>query len=177
MEAISNHILVRLRHILRWGSPMDSTEVEQEAHKEHKEHKGHKGHKEHKEHKAIPNEIDAISKLVVDAGLKVHKSLGPGLLESTYEHCLAREFRLREIAYQRQVALPIFYEGEKIEAGYRTDMVVEDAIIIEVKAIDTLTRVHEAQLLTYLKFSSLRLGFLMNFNVTLFTQGLRRMVR
>jgi GxxExxY protein len=108
--------------------------------------------------------------------LKVHKALGPGLLESAYEHCLAYELGSRGIPVLRQIALPIVYEGVRVNAGYRLDMVIGDSIIIEVKAIDQLTRLHEAQLLTYLRLSGLRLGFLMNFNVELFKTGLRRLV-
>jgi GxxExxY protein len=110
----------------------------------------------------------------VDAGLKVHKALGPGLLESAYEHCLAYELGARGFAVRRQVALPITYEGQTLDAGYRVDLLVADAVIVEVKAVDALTRVHQAQILTYLKLSRLRLGLLMNFNVELFRQGVRR---
>jgi GxxExxY protein len=134
-------------------------------------------HREHKEHKALPDGLDSLSKILVESGLKVHKTLGPGLLESTYEHCLAHELHRRGVSCQRQVALPITYEGERIEAGYRLDLVAENTIIIEVKATETIPRLHEAQLLTYLKMSGLRVGFLMNFNVVLFTQSLRRLIR
>jgi GxxExxY protein len=112
----------------------------------------------------------------VDAGLKVHRALGPGLLESTYEHCLAYELHSRGLSLARQVALPIEYDGARLDAGYRLDMAVEDLIIIEIKAVDQLTRLHEAQILTYLKLSGRRLGFLMNFNVVLFKHGLKRIV-
>jgi GxxExxY protein len=113
---------------------------------------------------------------VVDAGLKVHRALGPGLLESAYEHCLAYEIGLRGISVRRQVGLPIAYEGTTLDAGYRLDLVVGEAVVIEVKAVETLLRLHEAQVLTYLKLSGLQLGFLMNFNVTLFKDGVRRLV-
>lgn len=102
--------------------------------------------------------------------------LGPGLLESAYEHCLAHELHIRGLAVARQVSLPITYDGLKLDAGYRLDLVVEGSIIVEVKAVEALTRLHEAQVLTYLKLSAHRLGFLMNFNVPLFKQGLRRLV-
>ena len=114
---------------------------------------------------------------MIDAGLKVHRALGPGLLESTYEHCLAHEFTLRGVNYGRQIALPVVYEGMKLDAGYRLDIVVEESIIIEIKAVEVLTRLHESQLATYLKFSGYRIGFLMNFNSVLFKHGLRRLVR
>ena len=114
---------------------------------------------------------------MVDAGLKVHKALGPGLLESAYEHCLAYELQKRGLLVRRQVALPVLYDGQQIDAGYRLDLIVGDAIVVEVKAVDALTRDHEAQVLTYLKLSGMRLGFLMNFNVALFKQVLRRLMR
>jgi GxxExxY protein len=121
-------------------------------------------------------EIDRVARAVVDAGLKVHKALGPGLLESAYEHCLAYELAARGISVRRQVALPIVYDGARLDAGYRLDIVVADTVIVEVKAIDQLTRLNEAQLLTYLRLSGLRVGFLMNFNVEMFKTGLRRLV-
>jgi GxxExxY protein len=104
------------------------------------------------------------------------KTLGPGLLESAYEHCLAYEIARRGLSVQRQVALPLVYEGEKLDAGYRLDLVIDGAVIIEVKAIDALAPIHDAQVLTYLKLSGLRIGLLMNFNVALLKQGLKRFV-
>jgi GxxExxY protein len=93
-----------------------------------------------------------------------------------YEHCLAYELQSRGLAVQRQVALPVTYEGIVLEAGYRLDLIVEKAIVLEIKAVEALTRLHEAQMLTYLRLSRKRLGYLMNFNVVLFKQGLRRVV-
>lgn len=119
---------------------------------------------------------DAAATQVIDAGLKVHKALGPGLLESAYELCLAHELNLRGLRVSRQVPLPVQYEGLRLEAGYRLDLVVEDVVIIEVKSVESLSRLHEAQLITYLKLSGLHLGLLMNFNVTLFKDGVRRLV-
>jgi GxxExxY protein len=110
----------------------------------------------------------------VDAGLKVHKALGPGHLESVYEQCLAHELRARSLNIKRQLALPVVYNGLTLESGYRLDILVEDAVVLEIKAVDALSRVHEAQILTYLRLSGYRLGFLTNFNVALFKQGLRR---
>jgi GxxExxY protein len=112
----------------------------------------------------------------IDAALQVHKALGPGLLESAYEHCLAHEISRRGLSVQRQVALPIVYEGEKLDAGYRLDLVVDSSAIVEVKSVDALAPIHEAQVLTYLKLSGLRIGLLMNFNVVLFKHGLKRFV-
>jgi len=114
---------------------------------------------------------------VVDAGIKVHSALGPGLLESVYEQCLAYELAQRGLSVRRQVPLPIVYGNFKIDTAYRIDMLVGEAVIIEVKAVEALTPVHHAQLLTYLKLSGLRLGFLMNFNVALLKQGLKRIAR
>jgi GxxExxY protein len=131
----------------------------------------HQAHQEHQGHQ----EIDAYARIIVDAGLTVHRALGPGLLESVYEHCLAYELHARGISCQRQVALPVSYRDARLDVGYRLDLVVEDAIVIEIKAVEALTRLHEAQLLTYLKLSGRRLGFLMNFNVVLFRQGVRRL--
>jgi GxxExxY protein len=113
-------------------------------------HEGHKGHE------GLAVDVEGLARVVIDAGLKVHKALGPGLLESAYEHCLAHELNARGISLKRQLALPIIYEDLKLDAGYRLDIVVEDAIIIEIKAVDALTRLHEAQVLTYLKLSGCR---------------------
>jgi GxxExxY protein len=137
------------------------------------ERQGHEGRQERQE---PDRRLDELAKIVVDAGLKVHKTLGPGLLESVYEHCLAHELRSRGVAFQRQLALPVVYEGLTLECGYRLDLLVENSIVLEIKAVDALTRVHEAQVLTYLRLSGNTLGFLMNFNVVLFKEGVRRFI-
>jgi GxxExxY protein len=139
------------------------------------DHKGHEGHEGHEGHKGLPVELEGFARTIVDSGLKVHRALGPGLLESAYEHCLAHELSQRGVALRRQVPLPIVYEGTKLDAGYRLDIVVEGSIVIEIKAVEALSRLHEAQVLTYLKLSGKRLGFLMNFNVELFKNGVRRL--
>lgn len=126
-------------------------------------------------HLPIPQDVDVVARSVVDAGLKVHSALGPGLLESAYEHCLAFEMERRGLAVRRQIALPIVYEGVKLDAGYRIDLLVAERVVVEVKAVDVLTPVHQAQILTYLKLSGCRVGLLMNFNVPLFKSGVRRM--
>jgi GxxExxY protein len=131
-------------------------------------------HQEHQGHQEVSEQIDRVARSIVDAGLKVHKALGPGLLESAYEHCLAFELGARGIPVRRQVPLPVTYEDQTLDAGYRVDLLVAEAVIVEIKAVDALTRVHQAQILTYLKLSKLRLGLLMNFNVDLFKQGVRR---
>lgn len=119
---------------------------------------------------------EAVAKQVVDAGLKVHRALGPGLLESVYEQCLAHELERRGHDVRRQLVLPVVYEGLTLELGYRLDLFVDDALIVEVKAVEALSRLHEAQLLTYLRLSGRRLGLLMNFNVELFKNGIRRLI-
>ncbi len=101
--------------------------------------------------------------------------MGPGLLESAYEHCLAYELTSRALAARRQVSLPIVYEGVVLDAGYRIDLLVNEQVIVEIKSVDALTPLHEAQVLTYLKLSKLRLALLINFNVPLFKQGVRRL--
>jgi len=121
-------------------------------------------------------ELEAIAKIIVDAIIFVHRLLGPGLLESTYQACLAHELRKRSLHVRCEVVLPVFYDGVEIEAGYRIDMLIEEAIIIENKAVQALLPIHEAQLLTYLKLSDLKLGFLLNWNVTLMKDGIQRMV-
>ncbi|MDB5431154.1 MAG: hypothetical protein JWP35_2270 [Caulobacter sp.] len=133
-------------------------------------------HEEHKEHEEASARLEGLARTTIDAALKVHRALGPGLLESAYEHCLAYELNARGISFQRQVVLPINYDGHQLDAGYRLDLFVDRSIILEIKAVDALTRLHEAQVLTYLRLSSCRLGFLMNFNTPLFKNGLRRLV-
>ena len=119
---------------------------------------------------------DAAARVAVQAAMEVHRALGPGLLESTYEHCLARELSLRSTPFRRQVELPVRYKGERIDAGYRLDLLVDERVIVEIKAVERLLPIHEAQLLTYLKLSGLRVGLLMNFNTVLLKDGLKRLV-
>ncbi len=121
-------------------------------------------------------EIEAIARQLVDAMLIVHRELGPGLLESTYQTCLAHELRSRGIEARCEVQLPVQYRGLTIDAGYRIDMVVANCIIVENKSVQALSPIHEAQLLTYLKLSGHRLGFLVNWNVPLIKEGIKRMV-
>ncbi len=121
--------------------------------------------------------VEDVGRLAIDAGLKVHRALGPGLLESVYEHCMAYELNARGLGVRRQVALPVTYETVTLDAGYRLDLLIDDSVVLEIKAVEALSRLHEAQLLTYLKLSRLRLGFLMNFNVPLFREGVKRDVR
>ncbi|HNT76299.1 MAG TPA: GxxExxY protein [Anaerolineae bacterium] len=120
--------------------------------------------------------IEEVAKQIVDAAIKVHRALGPGLLESAYQKCFAYELRQRGLRVECEVQLPLVYEGLSLDAGYRIDMLVEDLIIIENKAVDQVLPIHQAQLLTYLKLRDCRLGFLLNWNVTLMKNGIKRMV-
>jgi GxxExxY protein len=120
--------------------------------------------------------IEETARTIVDAAIKVHRALGPGLLESAYQACLAYELRKRGLRVECELVLPVVYDGQQIDAGYRIDMLVENCIIIENKTVDQLLPIHEAQLLTYLKLRDCRLGFLLNWNVTLMKYGIKRMV-
>jgi GxxExxY protein len=124
----------------------------------------------------IPAETENLAKIIVDASLRVHRALGPGLLESVYELCLARELRRHEVHVDTQVRLPIKYEDSTIDAGLRLDIVVAKKIIVELKAVEKMNAVFDAQLLTYLKLTELRLGLLINFNVPLIKNGIKRIV-
>ncbi len=117
-----------------------------------------------------------ISKIIIGAAIEVHKHLGPGLLESSYEACLAYELKQRGLNTQTQVALPIVYKEVKLNAGYRIDLLVENKIIIELKAVEVLTDMHTAQLLTYLKLKNLKLGLLINFNSIRVIEGTKRVI-
>ncbi|HSE50167.1 MAG TPA: GxxExxY protein [Terriglobales bacterium] len=119
---------------------------------------------------------NAVSKLIVDGAMKVHTALGPGLLESTYAACLAQELRNQGLEVRTEVPLPVFYEGLKLEIGYRIDMLVGDVVVVEVKSIDAIAPIHQAQLLSYLKLSGRGLGLLLNFNVVHLKDGIRRFV-
>lgn len=121
-------------------------------------------------------DINEISAQVIDAAMKVHTALGPGLLDSAYEGCLLHELHKRALKVLSQVVLPVVYDEITIDVGYRFDLLVEDCVMVELKAIDKLAPIHEAQLLTYLKLSGIKLGLLINFNVLHLKDGLKRMV-
>ncbi|MFH0937910.1 MAG: GxxExxY protein [Planctomycetota bacterium] len=121
-------------------------------------------------------ELNNISGQIVDAAMKVHSALGAGLLESAYEACLVYELRKRRLPVEQQVVLPVVYDGQRIDLGYRIDLLVEGAVIVELKAVEKLAPIHEAQLLSYLKLSSKKLGLLINFNVLHLKDGIKRMV-
>lgn len=124
---------------------------------------------------AISFEIDQIATQIVDAAFTVHSKLGPGLLESVYEVCLAHELEGRRLKIERQLSLPIAYGDLRLEAGLRLDLVVEKSVVVELKAVEKLLAVHHSQLLTYLKLSGHRLGFLINFNTPLIKDGITRL--
>ena len=117
-----------------------------------------------------------ISKIVFDAALKVHQNLGPGLLESAYQECLHYELKKSGLQIEKEKPLPLIYEGVKLEVGYRVDILIENKLVIEVKSVEALNDIHLAQVLTYLKLSNCRLGMLINFNVTLIKNGIKRVV-
>jgi len=119
---------------------------------------------------------DWLSNQVIGAAMEVHRHLGPGLLESAYEECLCRELSLRNIPYARQVALPLEYKGMNVDCAYRIDVLVDDCLILEIKATSRIEPVHEAQLLTYLRLKRVWLGLLINFNVPVLKDGLKRLV-
>lgn len=120
--------------------------------------------------------LNEITGQIVDSAMKVHTALGPGLLESAYEACLVHELRKRSLRVQNQVELPVRYEEVYLDIGYRIDLLVEDQVIVELKAIAELAPIHEAQLLSYLKLSNLRIGLLINFHVSKLKDGIRRLV-
>lgn len=114
--------------------------------------------------------------MIVDAAMKVHSALGPGLLESAYETCLKHELLKRNLEVKSQVELPIVYEGIRLDAGYRIDLLVADSVVVELKSVEKIAPIHEAQLLSYLKLSDLQVGLLINFNVMHLKDGIKRMV-
>jgi len=126
--------------------------------------------------KDMKREFSELSHLVIGAAIEVHRHLGPGLLESTYQQCLARELDLNHIAFKLEHPLPVEYKDIRLDCGYRIDIFVEDAIILELKSVEELKRIHEAQLLTYMKLAQIKQGFLINFNVVKLKQGLRSFV-
>jgi GxxExxY protein len=117
-----------------------------------------------------------LTEKIIAAAIEVHKALGPGLLESVYEVCLAREFSLREIKFEKEKEIPIEYKGIKLDAGYRLDFLVEHKVVVELKTVDEINSSHEAQLLTYLRATGCRVGLLINFNVDALKNGIKRRV-
>ena len=122
-------------------------------------------------------DVNDVTREIIGGAIEVHRALGPGLLESAYEECLCRELSLRKISYERQKRLPVEYKGVRLDCGYRLDVVVEGCVIVELKACERIKSIHEAQLLTYLKLAGIRHGLLINFNVAVLKDGVKRMVK
>ena len=120
--------------------------------------------------------INSITGAIIDCSIRVHKELGPGLLESVYEVCLMKELIDEGLSVKRQLNLPVIYKGEKIDIDFKIDLLVEDEVIVELKAVESILPVHEAQILTYLKLSGKQIGLLLNFNTKLLKDGIRRFV-
>ncbi|MFC5343951.1 GxxExxY protein [Brevundimonas staleyi] len=133
-------------------------------------------HGEHDEIRRVPADVNDVGTAVMDAAFAVHRHFGPGLLESVYEHCLAEELSQRGLRVERQVAVPVSYRETRLDVGFRLDLLVERKVVVEVKAIDALASIHTAQILTYLRFSGVRLGYLINFNSIMLKDGFRRLV-
>ena len=121
-------------------------------------------------------ELNDLTEKIIGCAIKVHRVLGPGLLESAYEVCLVHELRKAGLKGERQVALPVIYEGLRLDADYFIDILVEDTVVIELKSVEHILPIHEAQLLTYLKLANKKLGLLINFNVTLLKNGIKRRI-
>ena len=121
-------------------------------------------------------EFDEVSNRVIGCAIEVHRHLGPGLLESAYEQCLAHELSRNGIGFQLQLALPVQYKDVRLDCGYRIDILVENQLIVELKSVEEIRGIHEAQLLTYMKLAGMKIGLLMNFNVTKLKDGIQRFV-
>jgi len=121
-------------------------------------------------------EFDKLSNRVIGCAIEVHRELGPGLLESTYEQCLAHELKLNGLRFELQQPLPVKYKGVRLDCGYRVDVLVEDKLIIELKSVEQIKGIHEAQLLTYMRLAEVKIGLLMNFNVMKLKDGIKRFV-
>lgn len=133
-------------------------------------HEGHDGRA------PIPPGVERVGRAVLDASFRVHRALGPGLLESVYEHCLAEELTQAGLHVRHQVGVPVAYGSVRLDVGFRIDLLVAGVVIVEIKSVDALAPVHTSQVLTYLRFSERRLGFLINFNTVLLKDGIRRLV-
>jgi GxxExxY protein len=126
---------------------------------------------------ALPSNAEQpLTRSIISCAIEVHRALGPGLLESAYQACLRRELQLHNLRFRNEVELPVIYKDLKLDCGYRADFIVEEKIVVELKAIERILPVHQAQLLTYLRLSGMRLGLLINFNVPVLKDGIRRLV-
>ena len=133
-------------------------------------------HREHRDLVVEKEKLNELTGTIIGAAIRVHRELGPGLLESTYEACLSYELGEAGLVVERQVTLPVRYRGVNLDCGYRIDLLVEKAVIVELKALDRIEPIHEAQLLSYLKLSGCNVGLLINFNVKILRNGIRRMI-
>ena len=124
----------------------------------------------------MTTEMNRITDIIISAAIAVHRELGPGLLESAYEACLVYELMQHGLSVERQKSVPVTYRGVKIDCGYRIDLLVEDKVVVELKAVERLEPIHEAQLLSYFKLSGYQIGLLINFNVRMLKQGIKRLV-
>ena len=131
---------------------------------------------EHTEITEVTKNLNQLTEAVIGCAIDVHRALGPGLLESAYEICLCRELNLRGIAFECQKPIPLGYKGVKLDTGYRADVIVDQRVLVEVKAVDELVPIHDAQLLSYLKLTGIGVGLLINFNVRVLSHGVRRKV-
>lgn len=129
-------------------------------------HRGHRGHRDLR--------LNELTGKIIGCAIEVHKTLGPGLLESTYEQCLSQEFSLAKIPFKVQWPLPVTYKGMQLDCGYRVDIFVDKRVIIELKAVGEVKKIHEAQLLTYMKLANIEVGLLINFNVEVLKNGIKR---
>ncbi len=120
--------------------------------------------------------LNEVTEQIIGGAIEVHRALGPGLLESAYEECLCHELTLRGLPFERQRPLPVHYKGRRLDCGYRIDLLVADAVVVEIKAVNSIEPIHEAQLLTYLKLGGWKLGLLINFNVPVLKDGIRRRI-
>jgi GxxExxY protein len=128
------------------------------------------------ENREVVKDINKLTELVIGCAIEIHRALGPGLLESAYEICLCRELSLRNVPFECQKPLPLTYKGAKLDCSYRADLIVGGKILVEIKSVDRLAAIHEAQLLSYLRLSGLSVGLLINFNERVLTHGIRRKV-
>ena len=133
-------------------------------------------HNDHNGTEAVSPEVNAVGRAVMDAAFLVHRELGPGLLESVYEVCLAEELTRMGVPVERQVGIPVRYREKEFDAGFRIDLLVDRKVVVEIKSIEALASIHTSQVLTYLRFSRLRLGYLINFNTLRLKDGFRRLV-
>ena len=129
----------------------------------------------HRDTEATENPVNELTEKIIGAAIEVHRVLGPGLLESAYEACLAHELALRRVTFKRQQELPVTYKDVRLDCGYRLDLIVEGRVIVEIKAVERILAIHEAQLLTYLRLSRLKWGLLLNFHASALRHGIRRM--